>query len=93
MHYGTPMQPNANGMAAMLDYRAGRFRQAAGKFPRAGAAIANQRSAMDAYAYTLARLQYDDQARTLLDTIVQQWPEDAYARYNLAVLQLRKGEK
>ena len=87
-----PDEPNANGMGAMLDYRAGRFTEAAEKFQKAAAAIANQRSAMDAYADTLGRLQHDNEARTLLSAMVQQWPEDAHARYNLAILQSRKGE-
>ena len=87
-----PDEPNANGMAAMLDYHSGSFTEAAERFRKAGAAIADQRSAMDAYAETLALLQRDDEARTLLSTIVRQWPDDAHARYNLAILQSRKGQ-
>ena len=87
-----PDEPNANGMAAMLDYREGRFTEAVERFRKADTAIANQRSAMDSYADALARLQRNDEARTVLNTIVQQWPEDAHARYNLAILQSRSGE-
>ncbi len=87
-----PDDPNANGMAGILDYRAGKFAEAVGEFNKAGAAIADKMDAMSAYADTLVRLRRDDEARSLLGTIVQRWPEDTRARYNLAILQSRKGE-
>lgn len=84
-----PDEPSANGMAAMLAYRAANYAAAVEHFSRASAAISHQQSAMDAYADSLARMQRDDEARGVLRTIVDRWPSDSAARYNLAVLESR----
>lgn len=87
-----PDEPSANGMAAMLAYRAANYASAAEHFSKASAAISNQQSAMDAYADSLARLQWDAEALVLLRIVVDRWPSDSTARYNLAVLESRTDE-
>lgn len=86
-----PDEPNANGMAAVLAYRAGDYTTAADHFARAQPAIANSQPGMDAYADTLARVQKYDECERTLAAILQQWPADGWARYNLAALQYRRG--
>lgn len=87
-----PDEPSANGMAAMLAYRAANYTAAAEHFSKAVSVISNQQSAMDAYADSLARLQQDAEALKLLQTVVDRWPSDSTARYNLAVLESRTNE-
>ena len=88
-----PDEPNAHAMSAMLAYRAGEFGSAAEHFRRAGDAIASQQTATEAYADSLARLHRDGEALSLLRTLVERWPAADHARYNLAVLQSRAGER
>ncbi len=84
-----PDDPNANGMAGMLRYRAADYPAAAEHFAKATVAIREQQGAMDAFADSLARLGREADARTLLHTTVDRWPADATARYNLALLESR----
>ena len=85
-----PDEPNANGMAAMLDYQDGRWGSAVAHFEKSGAAIDTQESALQAYAVALSRLQRNDDAEVILRRILNQWPDDRQSRYNLAVLQFRR---
>jgi tetratricopeptide (TPR) repeat protein len=86
-----PDEPNANGMAAILAYRAGNYTVAAEHFAKAQPAIASSQEGMDAYADTLARLQKHEECERTLSKILQQWPADGWARYNLAALQYKRG--
>ncbi len=86
-----PEEPNANGMAAVLAYRAGEYRVAADHFAKAQPAIATSQQGMNAYADTLARLQRQDECERTLSGILQRWPADDWARYNLAALQYSGG--
>lgn len=87
-----PNEPSANGMAAMFAYRAADYTSAAEHFNKAAPVISSQQSAMDAFADSLARLGRDAEVRGLLRTIVDRWPSDSTARYNLAVLESRTSE-
>lgn len=86
-----PDEPNANGMAAILAYRSGNYAVAANHFVKAGSVIVNSQQGMDAYADTLARLQRQEDCERTLAALLQQWPADSWARYNLAALQYRRG--
>ncbi len=84
-----PGNPTANGMAAMLDFRRGDWTSAAAHFQSSGPGMYMQRGTLEAYADTLGQLGRDAEAEPLFERLLQTWPEDEGARYNLAVLQLR----
>ena len=84
-----PDDPTVNGLAAMLSYRGGDWKAAVEHFAKAGEAVLSQRPALEAYADSLGRLDRAVDAEPLFKRLVEQWPEDQQARYNLAVLELR----
>ncbi len=86
-----PDEPNANGMAAVLAYRAGDYTLAAGHFAKAEATLVNNEQGLDTYADTLARLQKLDDCERVLTATLLRWPADNWARYNLAALQHKRG--
>ncbi len=86
-----PNEPNANGMAAVLAYRAGNYVLAAEHFAKAEATLANNQQGSDTYADTLARLQRVDDCERVLTATLLRWPADNWARYNLAALQHKRG--
>ncbi len=87
-----PADPTANGMAAMLSYRRNDWTSAAEHFAKGGEAVLNQQLTLAAYADTLVRLGREAEAAPLFRKLVEQWPDDRQARYNLAVLEFRRNE-
>ncbi len=85
-----PDNPQANGMAGMLDAEHGQWSAAAQHFSKAGPSIARQRGALDAQVAALDHLDRDAEAETVVQHMLEVWPEDTNIRYNLAVLQLRQ---
>lgn len=86
----SPDDPSVNGMAAMLEIDQSQWAAAMEHFTKAGASIALQKPALNAEVNALDHLGRDVEAQALAQHIVDGWPEDADARYNLAVLQLRQ---
>ncbi len=86
-----PNDPTANGMAGMLAYRRGEWAEAAAHFSKGGEQVFAQRVTLEAYADALGRLDLGAEAEPLFRKIVEGWPDDEQARYNLAVLELRAG--
>ena len=86
----TPDEPQANGMAGMLEVEQGEWSAAAEHFSKAGASIANQRGALDAQVAALNHLGRNADAEAVVQHMLEVWPEDADLRYDLAVLQLRQ---
>ena len=84
-----PANPGAHGMAAMLDVDAGDWAAAVAHFSQAGATIEHQPAALRAQAISLDHLGRYREAAEIFTKIVQASPDDAQARYNLAVLELR----
>ncbi len=87
-----PAEPTANSMAAMLSYRSGEWAAAASYFAKGGEAVFGQQLTLAAYADNLARLDRLTEAESLFRRLIEQWPGDEQARYNLAVLELRRKE-
>ncbi len=87
-----PDDATANSMAAMLDCRAGDWDAAAAQFRKGGDAIYTQHATLEAFADALGRLNRGAEAEPLFRKLVQGWPDDRQARYNLSVLQLRNGQ-
>ncbi len=85
-----PKDPNANGIAGMLDYGDRKWEAAAAHFEKSGAAIAGQPSALEAQARALDHLGRQGDAETILKGVVERWPADGDARYDLAILQVRE---
>ncbi len=85
-----PDEPQANGMAGMLEVQRGEWSAAAEHFSKAGPTIANQKGALEAQVAALDHLQRNAEAEVVVQHMLEVWPEDANIRYNLAVLQLRQ---
>lgn len=85
-----PNDPNANGMAAMLDVDQSQWADAVEHFSKAGASIATQKIALNAEVNALDHLGRERDAQAVAQRIVDDWPEDKNARYNLAVLECRQ---
>ncbi|GAC1355377.1 MAG: hypothetical protein NVSMB3_00500 [Acidobacteriaceae bacterium] len=86
-----PDEPNANGMAGMLDYEEGQWAAAVQHFSKAGTAIATQEAALEAQAASLYRLGRPAEAEAVFRAIAERWPDDRQVRYNLALAQTRQG--
>ncbi len=86
-----PDEPQANGMAGMLEVERGDWTDAAEHFSKAGSSIANQKGALEAQIAALDHLNRDAEAEAVAQHMLEVWPEDANIRYNLAVLELRQG--
>lgn len=88
-----PGDPVANSMAGMLDYRRSDWEAAVAHFSKSNSGPSSQENmqqgTLEAYAGALARLGRDAEAEPLFRKLVDNWPDDRQARYNLAVLQLR----
>lgn len=87
-----PADPTANSMAAMLSYRNGEWAAAASSFAKGGEVVLTQQLTLAAYSDALARLDRLTEAESLFRKLIEQWPGDEQARYNLAVLELRRKE-
>ncbi len=87
-----PADFTANSMAAMLSYRRSEWSTAASYFAKSGEVVLSQQLTLAAYADTLARLDRLTEAESLFRRLIEQWPGDEQARYNLAVLELRRKE-
>ena len=85
-----PDDPNANGMAAMLEVNQKEWAAALGHFNKAGEAIATQEVALEAELAAFDHLGRDAEAEAIAQRVANMWPEDGTARYNLAVLQARQ---
>ncbi len=85
-----PGNATANAMAAMLDCRGGDWEAAVAHFNESGAGVYAQRGTLEAYAEALGHLGREMEAEPIFRKILETWPEDGEARYNLAVLQLRQ---
>lgn len=84
-----PDQPQANGMAGMLDVERADWAAAITHFSKAGPAIAQQKGALAAQVTALDHLGRDPEAEAVLEHMTQLWPDDPTPRYNLGILHLR----
>lgn len=80
-----PLDPVANGMMAVLEYRAGNCERASIYFERAKSVIASQPVALQEYSECMLREKRFDDALPLLTGVVALHPKDPIARYNLAL--------
>ena len=77
-------------VAGMLAFRAGKWEEAAAHFEQAGPAMLPQQSALEAQAITLDHLGRQGEAEAVLKHVMEAWPADNDARYDLAVLETRE---
>lgn len=82
-----PDDPTANGMMAVLDYRAHNCAGAAEHFEKAKALLPSQPRTLVEYGVCLAVQNRLEAAISVLQQAVDLQPADAFARYNLALAQ------
>lgn len=85
-----PDNPQANGMAGMLDVDRSDWTAAAEHFAKAGPAITTQRVALEAHVAALDHLGRNAEAEAVVRHMLELWPDDANLRENLALLELRQ---
>lgn len=82
-----PANPTAHAMLASLEYRQGAFAQAAQDFAAAQPVLGTQPAAVMEYAIALARVNQLPDAMTQFRRVLDLRPQDAAARYDLALVQ------
>lgn len=82
-----PMEPTANAMLAVIEYRAGDCNAAVQHFQNAWALLSSQPSSLVEYGACLGRMNRIQEALPIMQEAFDLEPADPVARYNLALAQ------
>jgi tetratricopeptide (TPR) repeat protein len=83
-----PDEPTSHAMLGSYAYRQHDCAAAVNHFRQSGAVLASQPSALESFGACLMEQQQPDEALPIFEQVLAQRPDDAHARYNLAVVQV-----